>query len=122
MVSFLIERFFSFLYFYTFFFWAKIYFFFTSICGHKLLFCGHLGSSKYTFFFKTINLIYYIIFKVVITIVSYQNLKKKVYLVSFHIVNIKLFHYLKVFSVHQSIFYGLKFKIYDILFQKKKYI
>ena len=122
MVSFLIWVFFKNLIFHTFFFWAKIYFFFTSICGHKLLFCGHLGSREYTFFFETIILLYLLNFRGVITIFSYQNLKKKVYFFPFHIVNIKLFHYLYLLSLQQLLFYGLKFKIYDILFRKKKYI
>lgn len=122
MVSFLIGHFFKICNFQTFFFWAKIYFFFTPICGHKLRFCGHLWSKKYTFFFETIILSNLVIFLEVVTIVSYQNPEKKVYFFSLPIVNIKLFYYLLLFLDWHLLIYGLKFNIYDILFRKKKYI
>ena len=122
MVSFLIRRFFKILNFQTFFFWSKIYFFFTSICGQKLHFCGHLWSSKYTFFFETIVLLIMLIFKSFVTITSYRNLKKKVYFFSYCIDNIKLFYYHILLQLLLQLIYGVKFNIYDILFRKKKYI
>ena len=122
MVSALMSRILNFEIFTPFFLSLKYTFFLTTFVVTSCIFVVICGLIEYTFFFETIIISNLVNFSEVVTIVSYQNPKKKVYFFPLRIVNIKLFYYLFLFLSYHQLNYGLKFNIYDILFRKKKYI